>query len=421
LQVVDSAAIVQMQWISLQMHGSNARANSRRLLSLFSGCGGFDLGFVQEGFNCIGAFDIDPVAISTHRRNLCSEASVADLTSASLQNIASFRGIDVVLAGSPCQGFSTAGKRDVNDPRNSLLLSAGRIALQVKPRVFIVENVPAVMAGSHRKYWDELQAMLCGAGYRCAVVRCTADRFGLPQIRARVVLIAIDRCRNTSVINLPARTEHSIRDVISDLQGARNHEPFCLGPGTRAALIAKKIQPRQKLCNVRSGTSAVHTWEIPEVFGTTTRVEREILEAIMKLRRRDRLRTSGDADPVTMSSIEKMIGRPVEGNIKQLLEKNYLRKKGKRFDLTHTFNGKFRRLSWDHPSCTVDTRFGDPQLFLHPGEERGFTVREAARIQGFPDTFVFEGSRKQQFTMVGNAVPPPMARWIATVTSEILK
>ncbi len=403
------------------MPRSNTKAVSRRFLSLFSGCGGFDLGFVQAGYECAGAFDIDPVAISTHRKNVLSGASVIDLSSGHLHDVTAFQGVEVVLAGSPCQGFSTAGKRDLNDPRNSLLLSAGRIALQVRPRVFIVENVPAVMSGSHRKYWDELQEMLSQAGYRCTVLRCTADRFGLPQIRARVVLFAIDGRRNTDAITLPVRAECSLRSVISDLRGTANHEPIYLRSGTRAALIAKKIEPRQKLSNVRSSVAAVHTWHIPEVFGATSKFEREILEVIMKLRRRNRLRETGDADPVLMASIEKVIGRSVAPSLARLVEKGYLRKKGKRFDLTHTFNGKFRRLSWDHLSCTVDTRFGDPQLFLHPAEQRGFTVREAARIQGFPDTFVFEGSTKQQFTMVGNAVPPPMARWIAGVTSEILR
>jgi DNA (cytosine-5)-methyltransferase 1 len=88
--------------------------------------------------------------------------------------------------------------------------------------------------------------------------------------------------------------------------------------------------------------------------------------------------------------------------------------------LSHTFNGKYRRLSYAHPSPAVDTRFGTPAYYLHPEEPRGFTAREAARIQGFPDSFFFEGTKATQFKMIGNAVPPPVAESIATAIKERL-
>jgi DNA (cytosine-5)-methyltransferase 1 len=145
------------------------------------------------------------------------------------------------------------------------------------------------------------------------------------------------------------------------------------------------------------------------------------LEAVLRLRRQERLREFGDADPVTASSVAKSLGRCVDSEIESLVRKSYLRRVGRRFDLTHTFNGKYRRLRWDEPSFTVDTRFGDPRNFLHPEGNRGFSVREAARIQGFPDEFKFSGSRDQQFRFVGNAVPPPMAGALARALKEILQ
>src|SRR5258708_3791391 len=96
-----------------------------------------------------------------------------------------------------------------------------------------------------------------------------------------------------------------------------------------------------------------------------------------------------------------------------LIAKNYIRRVGDCFDLVHTFNGKFRRLRWDQPSLTVDTRFSSPRYFLHPEEQRGFTIREAARIQGFPDDFIFFGESKAQIRHIGNAVPPPVAYQLA--------
>ena len=155
------------------------------------------------------------------------------------------------------------------------------------------------------------------------------------------------------------------------------------------------------------------TWEIPEVFGKTTRDERHILVAMRKLRRQVRERENGDADPLKLSTIKKQCGVQADASIKNLVEKGFVRQIGRRFDLAHTFNGKYRRLSVVHPSPAVDTRFGIPRYFLHPEENRGFSVREAARIQGFPDSFTFEGPRSTQFRLVGNAVPPPVAKAIA--------
>jgi DNA (cytosine-5)-methyltransferase 1 len=106
--------------------------------------------------------------------------------------------------------------------------------------------------------------------------------------------------------------------------------------------------------------------------------------------------------------------------VQSLIAKGYLRQVGQYIDLVHTYNGKFRRFRWDDIACTVDTRFGDPYLFLHPNEHRPFTVREAARIQGFSDSYVFAGSEVDQFRLIGNAVPPTMANAAAEIVNRIL-
>jgi len=118
--------------------------------------------------------------------------------------------------------------------------------------------------------------------------------------------------------------------------------------------------------------------------------------------------------------MKKIFGARAEEVAQVLTRKGYIRPIGRRIDLTHTFNGKFRRLSWSQPSPTVDTKFGEVRLFLHPDEDRSFTVREAARLQGFPDSFVFMGAPKEQFRLVGNAVPPPMGRSIGKLIRSLL-
>jgi DNA (cytosine-5)-methyltransferase 1 len=149
------------------------------------------------------------------------------------------------------------------------------------------------------------------------------------------------------------------------------------------------------------------------VFGAVTPREKEVLTALVKLRRRDRRRSYGDADPVLPATIIRHLGRRCTRDINNLVGLGYLRWIDKYVDLQHTYNGKFRRLSLNGASPTVDTHFGEPSLFLHPQQNRGLTPREAARIQGFPDTFQLNCSRPKSFKMIGNAVPPPMARRIA--------
>jgi DNA (cytosine-5)-methyltransferase 1 len=385
--------------------------------SLYSGCGGFDLGFVQAGFRGVGAFDVDPMALQVHRRNLKLPVTVCDLTACE-PNLGGLQA-DVLLAGSPCQGFSTAGKRDPDDPRNSLLLLGGRIATIVRPKVFIAENVAGVVAGSHKRYWDALHKTLRDVGYHTADMFCDAHKMGVPQRRRRMVMLAWLLERDIQ-IEIPVAEGGVVMNAITSINGAPNHTPIRVSPNSHTTLIARHIRQGQKLSNVRGGSRAVHTWQIPEVYGRTSADERRVLEALLKLRRKSRIRPTGDGDPVRAGIIKKYVGLSVRATLESLIRKGYVRHINGCFDLTHTFNGKYRRLDSKAPSPTVDTRFGDPRYFLHPTSNRGLTVREAARIQGFPDTFLFEGSDRAQYRMIGNAVPPPMARQIALFVRKVI-
>lgn len=388
----------------------------RRFVSLFSGCGGLDLGFIKSGFRCVGAFELDREVLRTHKHNLRAPVHERDLSTNSLPT--NLRA-DLVLAGPPCQGFSTAGKRDLNDPRNSLLLSAAKLALQLGPSIFVLENVAGATSGQHRMYWDAAESILKDAGYQVATLKCCAANVGLAQLRTRVVLIAWNThkiCR----LEIPVVPSKQLSDVLKGVEFAKNHVPRYLDPKSQLANVATRIGPGQKLCNVRLGERSIHTWDIPEVFGKVTSNEREVLSAIALLRRRERMRDFGDADPVLRASVHRFLGRDASAEVNRLVDKGYLRKIGRRFDLTHSFNGKCRRLKWDEPALTVDTRFGDPRYFLHPTEQRGFTVREAARVQGFPDEFEFLGTERQQYQMIGNAVPPPMATCIANIVQKAI-
>lgn len=376
------------------------------------------MGFIEAGFRCVAAFDLDPLAVRVHRTNLNSPAEVRDLSNGSTC-LGMPSGVDVLLAGPPCQGFSTVGKRDLNDPRNGLLLIAGEITAEIRPRLLIVENVSGVLSQPHNKYWHTLEKRLCAAGYRVAELHCDASQHGVAQMRRRALMLAW-RTPNDMVPYLPCGPRKVLGEVLQGINGAPNHQLKGLDPQGEQALIARHIRSGQKLCNVRDGANSVHTWDIPQVFGETSDWEKKVLTTLLRLRRRLRIRDVGDADPVLASDVTRELGVASASVLEHLVQKGYVRKVDRRYDLAHTFNGKFRRLSWDKPSYTVDTRFTDPRCFLHPGEDRGLTVREAARIQGFPDSFVFEGSGREQIRLVGNAVPPPLAHSLAVLARQML-
>ena len=382
--------------------------------SLFCGCGGFDIGFQREGFRPIGAFDNDPHVVEAYNRNVAPIATVCDL-STEIPQISP----DVLLAGSPCQGFSTAGKRDFRDSRNDLLVRAGIITTNLKPNVFVLENVPAAISGRQGTRWEQVEAILRNAGYAVARVLADGPSSGVPQLRTRLFLIAWlgkhTIYQDPAIIPAPP-----LSDALIGVEGLSGHDPTILPEGSRDQLIARRISPGKKLCNVRVSPAAVPTWDIPEVFGHVTDSEREVLSALIRLRRRNRRRALGDADPVLPSVVDKYLKRCCAIDINRLIAANYLRRVDDYIDLTHTYNGKYRRLDVRAFSPTVDTHFGDPRLFIHPYSDRGLTPREAARIQGFPDAFLISESRQRAFRMIGNAVPPPMAARIASFIRDAL-
>lgn len=383
--------------------------------SLFSGCGGLDLGFVEAGFSPRLSVDQDANALAVHAAHFGSPVQELDL-SVSDPSIPRSARIDVLLAGSPCQGFSTLGQRRVDDPRNSLLLVASRLAEKHRPKVVVAENVLGALSGEHRVYWEALHTSMRALGYRTKDFHINSADFGVAQNRRRIVMISW-RTRALEVPDLEKASSVTLRDVLSIGSDTPNHDPVELPPQSRHRKIAEKIGQGQKLTNARGGEMSVHTWDIPEVFGRTNKAQREVLKTVLRLRRQERRRDFGDADPVATSILVDMYGAEI---LEQLVDKGYLRKFPQHHDLTNTFNGKYRRLELDGLSRTVDTRFGDYTSVLHPIEHRSYTVREAARIQGFPDSIVFSGSTKEQFRMIGNAVPPPMAFAIAKSVRQLL-
>ncbi|MEO7174084.1 DNA cytosine methyltransferase [Flavobacterium sp.] len=391
-----------------------------RHLSLFSGCGGMDAGLAASGSQCALAIDIDSKPLRTLSHNLTTPTLAHDLNIP--MDLAAFRDIDLLACGPPCQGFSTIGFGDPHDPRNSLLTKCVEIAAHLRPRVVVVENVLGLGSRKHSVLWQNVQSSLRTLGYKTQVLCIDMRALGLPQSRQRLILFAWLGQFNGQ-LEFDHKEPASLGSHLHNVSGS-NHEPQFLAKDSRANRIAERIPPGASLCNVRLTAGSVRTWSIPEVFGATTARERRTLEALSVLRRRERTRKWGDADPVSKYRIDKFLGSYSGAQISTLLAAGYIKQIdiGTEifFDLLHTFNGKFKRPHPDLWSPTVDTRFGDPNYFLHPIENRAFTVREAARIQGFSDTFRFHGTKRDQFRSIGNAVPPPAGLLIGTLVRRIL-
>lgn len=387
--------------------------NKITYISLFSGCGGFDAGFNDNVFKCLGAYDIDPYVTDVHSKNLKAPVYVHDLNDQNLPGELP-PNIDVVIAGSPCQGFSTIGKRMVNDPRNHLLLTGGQLAVKFNAKVFVCENVLGSNSGEHKKYWTKLQIFLKQNGYQTQLVKYNVSDFGVPQLRKRLILYSWKSNQNHEIdFSTPKTKRVVLQDILTSIEGARNHNLNFIVDSSDL-IIASRIKQSQKLCNVRGGNRSVHTWHIPEVFGQVSEREEEFLTLVMKLRRKLRRRDNGDADPVEKKVLKSHFNGETAGLLDSLIEKGYIKEVGKKYvDLTNTFNGKYKRLDISSFSPTVDTRFGNYKNFIHPFEDRSLSVREAARIQGFKDSFVFYGPIQKQYEMVGNAVPPPLAHFIS--------
>ena len=251
-------------------------------VSLFSGCGGFDLGFIQAGFNCIAAFDIDPAAVNCYRINISDHIQVLDLSQNNVPNIILKKGPDVVIAGPPCQGFSTIGKRRFTDPRNNLLVRSVDLAISMSPKAIVIENVYAAKLGRHIRLWNNATRRLQAAGYAVNEYTCLAHEVGVPQTRKRLVIVAIIRGHLPSY--LPKSPCASLRSLLLIPPKTPNHDPIKSGSHTDN-IIAPFIKQGMKLSNVRGGSRYVATWDIPEVFGNTTSKERAFLKAIRSVRR----------------------------------------------------------------------------------------------------------------------------------------
>jgi DNA (cytosine-5)-methyltransferase 1 len=428
------------------------------VVSLFSGCGGLDLGFHEEGFRSLYAADNDPAAIAVYRENIGPLAYVRDVTTAQFHNeIRSLGRADIVLGGFPCQGFSKAGPKNHADQRNILYLEMRKTISVLRPKLFVAENVDGLSQNFGGTYLRAIIEDFTSVGYRVVHRIVDAVAYGVPQHRRRVIFIGVrsdqpnftwtepthelPRRNGESNIDLSVKSlwdmeedvkrkkAVSIREALASLppcQMSGDHSVTNSWP-QKYSHIFKAIKPGQKLCNVRHSRTSVYTWQIPEVFGRVSTQQCEILEAIGRNRRHKKYGDIPNGNPLATSDIQALLDVEVKASdIQSLVELGYLKQLGEKFDLKGAMfcSGLFKRPLWDEPCPTVLTNFHNPRYFLHPIEDRPFTLRECARLQGFPDSFRFTDAGitlEDGYRLVGNAVPPPISRVLAKAIRAYLE
>lgn len=347
------------------------------VIDMFSGCGGLSKGFLDEGFNVLLGVDNDSVALDTFRHNhVGAKGEKIDLfRDDAIEQMASFvRGkkIDVIVAGPPCQGFSVTGPRKFDDPRNKLYLRVIDAVQYFEPKAFVIENVRGMASLYRGQVKDEILKRFDAIGYNvvCKVL-CAAD-YGVPQIRHRLIFVGLKK--NLGKFEFPNAyikpTEYvTCKEAIGDLPSRENE----LGK----EIDAYSIPPFSNYQRLMRGRCTVLTNHV------ATAHKEFVKEVIAQV--------------------------PPGGNYKDLPDG---------VGTSRKFHVAWTRYHLDKPSNTIDT--GHRNHF-HYKWNRVPTIREFARLQSFPDTFVFKGNKTQQNRQVGNAVPPLLGQAIAKKLKEYLK
>lgn len=361
------------------------------VIDLFSGCGGLSLGFIKEGYTIGKAVEFDPKIADIYIKNHPEvDVVVDDIRNIDQTAVFSKGEAEVIIGGPPCQGFSMAGARIrngfIDDPRNYLFKHYFNVVKTVKPKVFIMENVKGILTMQNGRIFEEIKKifqdsdLLEGNGYHLYYKVVKATEFGIPQKRERVIIIGttID---NVDLDGLWDLTIHDIKkeyptyfdkvtvkDAISNLPST-TEDGIITNP--------KPVTDYQKFLASSKDILTNHT---------KTKHSKLVI---------DRIRRVDNGENFTS----------LEENIKSV------------------HSGSYGRLCWDEQAPTITTRFDTPAggRFIHPVEDRTLTPREAARIQSFPDDFVFYGNRTTICKTIGNAVPPKISFFLAKLVKKIIE
>ncbi|MGC9526217.1 MAG: DNA cytosine methyltransferase [Limnospira sp.] len=368
-------------------------------IDLFAGAGGFSLGFEQAGFDVVAAVEVDPIHAAVHYYNFPDCAilprSVSDISGDEIRKISGIgdRSIDVVFGGAPCQGFSLIGQRILDDPRNALVRDFVRLVTELETDYFVFENVKGLTVGKHRKFLDELIETFESNGYQVAQPWrvLNAANFGVPQNRERLILLGARQGlpipEYPQPITRPAGSKRGKQEELPDSPNCRN-----------ALDDLPNIDKFKSL--IKKDSVATGKWGKPSQYAELMRCLSDDAWGYGYQRNfNSRLLTSS-------------------------LRSNHTDTSRRRFDETEPGKtepiSRFFKLPPDGVSNTLRAgtdsargAFTSPRP-IHYAYPRCITVREMARLHSFPDWFRFHETKWHGARQIGNAVPPLLARAIAS-------
>ncbi len=349
----------------------------KKIIDLFCGAGGFSYGFEKEDFEVVLAIDKWDQAIETYNNNHKNKSGISmdihDFTNEKIQEINKNGDIVGIIGGPPCQGFSMVGTRDHTDDRNSLYLQYVRFVENVKPKFFVLENVKGLLNLNKGYFKEDIIKRFSELGYNVNFNVLKASEHGVPQNRERVFFVGLNKeCFGDKFFEFPQPDKEnfvSTSEALSDLPSLDNGESevrYKSKPNNKYQELMRKNAKEDRISN---NEVTVHTEQTKEIISLV----------------------------------------PDGGNIRDLPEEYYS---------VRNYNSAFKRMNSKLPSTTIDCGHRN---YFHYKENRIPTVREAARIQSFPDDFVFLGSKTSQYTQVGNAVPPILGNEIAKAINKMLE
>ncbi|OLR89922.1 DNA (cytosine-5-)-methyltransferase [Actinokineospora bangkokensis] len=337
------------------------------MIDLFAGCGGLSQGF-RAAFDPVLAVEHDHAAAATYAANFGPE----HVHQGDIATVTDVPEVDLVVGGPPCQGFSALGSRDVDDPRNALWREYFRVVRAARPRAFVIENVDRFLGSAE---FALLRTEAAAAGYELSWGLLLAADFGVPQRRKRAFVLG----SRVGALPLPTPT-HTRADWV----------------GVRTAITGLPAAPASTTLPSRS----------VRAFGRTLPGDFRGLD----------LHVGRNPTPLSLARYRAI--PPGGGRFDlpdDLLPRCWREKRTGTTDV-------MGRMRWDQPSLTIRTEFFKPEKgrYLHPEHHRPITHLEAARLQSFPDTFRWRGSKIEIARQIGNAVPPLLAGAVAARVADHL-
>ncbi len=348
--------------------------NTFNFIDIFSGAGGFSCGLEQAGMKCILGIDYDKNAIKTfdrnhkHAQSFCGD--IRELNNRKLKKILDGQEVNLVVGGPPCQGFSTVGPGNPNDMRNQLFLEFVRVVKFTRPQFVVIENVTGLLAKKNEGTLKAIFRKFQSLGYTMDVQVLSAHHYGVAEKRRRTIFIG---SLVNDKIEFPKKTH--------DIEKRSGYVP--------------SVTVGDILHDLKDKKSEIHNHDI-DCAQVKSRID---LKRLKRIPEGKGIRYKKDEDAYLTPSLK--------------LGVDWINLREGRFRQT-----KYQRLDRKNVSPTIMTH---RHSYYHPTEHRYLTQREAAKIQSFPNDFVFEGPLSAQWRQIGNAVPPLMAKAIGRVIKKMYR